>query len=175
MRIAPDNYATHKRFDCCQEKAAIFKRLLVAVDGSEKSEYAVDCAASLAGQIHAELVLVHVFAESQLSDSQMGFMEPDVRASCIEAAEALLARLQSRIPADIKSHCVLCEGDPATEIVSASISQDSDMIIMGTHARGPLARAFLGSVARRVTLQAICPVLTIAHAPVNTSISVRRQ
>jgi hypothetical protein len=36
---------------------------------------------------------------------------------------------------------------------------------MGTHARGRLARAVLGSVADAVTRAAPCPVLTVAHPP----------
>jgi nucleotide-binding universal stress UspA family protein len=37
----------------------------------------------------------------------------------------------------------------------------ADMIVMGTHGRGAVAKFFLGSVAGRVVATAACPVLTV--------------
>ena len=38
-----------------------------------------------------------------------------------------------------------------------------DLIVMGTHGRGPISHALLGSVAEIVVRSASCPVLTIRH------------
>jgi nucleotide-binding universal stress UspA family protein len=155
--------------ECSWEKPPEFKRLLVAVDGSEQSEYAAILAAQLAGQLDGQVVLVHVFAERQLFDPRMGFLDADIRATCIEAAEALLARLKTKLPDSLDTKTVLREGDPATEILKAAISYNADLIVMGTHARGRLAQVLLGSVARQVTQKATCPVLTISQAPTEPS------
>ena len=40
---------------------------------------------------------------------------------------------------------------------------DIDLIVMGTHGRGPLAHLVMGSVAERVVRTASCPVLTVRH------------
>ena len=37
----------------------------------------------------------------------------------------------------------------------------SDLIVLGTHGRGPVARALLGSVADHVVRHAPCPVVTL--------------
>jgi nucleotide-binding universal stress UspA family protein len=36
-----------------------------------------------------------------------------------------------------------------------------DLIVLGTHGRGPIAHMLLGSVAERVVRKAHCPVLTV--------------
>lgn len=46
-------------------------------------------------------------------------------------------------------------------MVRAAKTGRADMIVMGTHGRGPMAKFFLGSVAGRVVATAACPVLTV--------------
>jgi universal stress protein A len=52
-------------------------------------------------------------------------------------------------------------GTPFVEIVAAAKRHDSDLIVIGTHGRGALAHALIGSVAERVVRKAPCPVLTV--------------
>ena len=53
------------------------------------------------------------------------------------------------------------EGRPSLKIVEYARDHDVDMIVMGTHGRGPVAHFFLGSVAENVVRSADCPVLTV--------------
>jgi hypothetical protein len=39
----------------------------------------------------------------------------------------------------------------------------ADLVVLGTHGRGPVAHMLLGSVAERVVRMAPCPVLTVRH------------
>jgi nucleotide-binding universal stress UspA family protein len=41
--------------------------------------------------------------------------------------------------------------------------QGIDLIVIGTHGRGPLGHMLLGSVAEKVVRKAPCPVLTVRH------------
>ena len=50
---------------------------------------------------------------------------------------------------------------PHEEIVSAAGRERADLIVIGTHGRGGLDRALLGSVADRVIRLAPCPVVTV--------------
>jgi nucleotide-binding universal stress UspA family protein len=52
-------------------------------------------------------------------------------------------------------------GSPAAEIVAAASDLHADLVCIGTHGRGGLARVILGSVAELVVRQAPCPVLTV--------------
>jgi len=49
------------------------------------------------------------------------------------------------------------------EIVLAAQEAHADLLVIGTHGRGPLGRFLLGSVAESVVRHARCPVLTVGH------------
>lgn len=49
------------------------------------------------------------------------------------------------------------------EILKYANDQNVDLIVIGTHGRGPLGHMVMGSVAERIVRKAICPVLTVHH------------
>jgi nucleotide-binding universal stress UspA family protein len=53
--------------------------------------------------------------------------------------------------------------EPHDEIIRYANDEDIDLIVMGTHGRGGLARLLMGSVAEKVVRTARCPVLTVRH------------
>ena len=54
-------------------------------------------------------------------------------------------------------------GSPFLEIIAYAKSREIDLIVMGTHGRGPIAHMLMGSVAEKVVRKAPCPVLTVRH------------
>ncbi len=52
-------------------------------------------------------------------------------------------------------------GHAFMEIIQYATDNAIDMIVMGTHGRGPVKHLLLGSVAERVVRKASCPVLTV--------------
>lgn len=52
-------------------------------------------------------------------------------------------------------------GNPAKEIVQASVRESAHMIVMGTHGYGLIGRAVLGSVAQNVVTASEIPVLLV--------------
>jgi nucleotide-binding universal stress UspA family protein len=139
--------------------------VLVAVDKSEQAAYAAAVAARLARQLRAEVVLVNVFTIAYILNPEIGFIEPEIRAGCIEESDALLARFKAAM-ADVGNvETVSREGDAPTEILKAADAYEADLIVIGSHARGPVARALLGSTALAVSTKATCPVMTVSQAP----------
>jgi len=61
----------------------------------------------------------------------------------------------------LKVRTVLRSGVPYREVVALATDERADLVLMGTHGRGGLDRALLGSVADRVVRLAPCPVLTV--------------
>ena len=73
-------------------------------------------------------------------------MLPEAERERLRAREALLA------------------GNPFLEIIRYAKAHDIDLIVMGTHGRGPIAHMLLGSVAEKVVRKSPCPVLTVRDA-----------
>jgi len=140
-----------------------FKRLLVAVDSSAQASFAVEEATRLADQLGADVVLVHVFSVAFVSSPESIYLAEDIRKNCVVAGDALLTKTKQRMSHVSRVQMVLAEGDPADEILKVAAQYEADLIVMGTHARGRIAQAVIGSVARNVTKHARCPVLTVAH------------
>jgi len=141
-----------------------FGRLLVPTDFSAGSERAWAEARRLAARLGAELVLVHVLVETPLF-SEGPFTMKRARdvfdASRAWAVKTLGDWTTTAAAESIPARWVLRTGVPYKEIVGAAARERADLIVMGTHGRGGLDRALLGSVADRVIRLAPCPVMTV--------------
>jgi nucleotide-binding universal stress UspA family protein len=58
---------------------------------------------------------------------------------------------------------LLCDGDPATEILRQAAQGGSELIMMPTHGFNVCRRLLLGSVAAKCLYEAVCPVWTGPH------------
>ena len=141
-----------------------FARLLVPTDFSAGSERAWTEARRLAARLGAELVLVHVLVEAPLY-SEGPFTMKQARgvfdAARAWSVKALGEWTAAAAVAGISARWVLRTGVPYKEIVGAAVRERADLIVIGTHGRGGLDRALLGSVADRVIRLAPCPVVTV--------------
>jgi nucleotide-binding universal stress UspA family protein len=139
-------------------------RVLVPTDFSAGSEHAWNEARRLASRLGAELVLLHVLVEAPLY-SEGPFTVKQTRgvfdAARKWAVNALGQWTSAAVAEGLSSRWVLRTGVPYKEIVGAVTRERADLIVIGTHGRGGLDRALLGSVADRVIRLAPCPVLTV--------------
>lgn len=137
------------------------KRILVATDLSEVSAPLLAYAVGLARQFDAELVALHVFNPQTYHevlgdtgmavDQYVGYLRAEMRYQLDEAGGG-----------DVPAQLEVLEGWSIPEQILATASrQRVDLIVLGTHARTGLRRAFLGSVAEAVLRHARCPVLVL--------------
>jgi nucleotide-binding universal stress UspA family protein len=129
------------------------RHILVPIDWSESSDRAFHLAASLAREHDAQLLLVYVVPLPAV-------MYGPPPASYLNHLLEALCRMRPSDP-KVRVRCLLVEGDPATEILSAAREGNCDLIVMGTHGRTGLNRLLTGSVAEEVVRKAPCPVLTV--------------
>ncbi len=61
----------------------------------------------------------------------------------------------------IPFRCLWVVGSAADEIVKAAATEKAQMIVMGTHGYGVVARLVMGSVAQKVVAQSEVPVLLV--------------
>lgn len=139
------------------------RTIQVAVDESQPSAWALTQAVQLAQQLNARITLVHVVFSPSTSSSESALAEA-LGGPALEARGAkVLSQAAEHVPAELLAGSVLREGDAAEEILQAADDAGADLIVMGTHGRGAIARALLGSTAEAVVRHANCPVLTVAQ------------
>jgi nucleotide-binding universal stress UspA family protein len=136
--------------------------ILHPTDFSDSARTALRLAQRLARDHGARLIVLHV-AAPPVTYGEMGvtFPLPEVREGLIERQRIQLEELVAGTCAE----CRAFEGVASHEIERIAREEPCDLIVMGTHGRGGVARALLGSVAVDVMRHAPCPVLVVkGHA-----------
>jgi universal stress protein A len=138
--------------------------ILHPTDFSRPAARAEAVAARLARALDAELLLLHVVPESSIYGGGRELLREAFRLEALRVAAArrALSRRAARLRArNVKVRELVATGAPYRQIVSVARRKGSQMIVIGTRARGGVARWLLGSVAERVLRVAPCPVLTV--------------
>ena len=135
-----------------------FKRLLVAYDFSNDSQWASRYGLSLAQQFQSDLHLLHVMTESKLEPAEL---TPSAETN--KARDHITAgRLHESIPAETQPPCQsihsMRTGRPYREIVSYAVEHNIDVICIGAHGQGFRSAAVFGSNTDRVLRTAPCAV-----------------
>ena len=155
------------------------KKILYATDLTKNSEYAFYYSVDLAKKYGGEIVILH--AVEPISERAFGTRTGKVlHDQQKESLEVIRKRLQrfcqiveeknSLACINLVSKFVVEIGYPAEEILKAVDEEGCDVIVLGSHGKGFLQHAFLGSVSRSVLDRARKPVLIIPLPSETTSI-----
>ena len=143
------------------------KKILVPTDFSESSEAAVKYARALAEAFDASIHVLHVIEDPFVHVwAGEGYIPdlPHFREGLAKEANAKLGKSFSAQDRErFRAQLVAKFGSPFVEIVRYAKGEEVDLIVMGTHGRGPIAHLLMGSVAEKVVRKAPCPVLTVRH------------
>jgi nucleotide-binding universal stress UspA family protein len=140
-----------------------FKRILVAVDGSELGAHALQVASNLAVALSAEIGLVHVI-DPKLIGTESGVSADRMWASLDRDGHVLLDTAAEVIPSHSHVWKFLHRGTPSTEIIKSAREWPADLLVVGTHSRTGLARMLLGSTAEAIVGHSTCPVIVVPPA-----------
>jgi nucleotide-binding universal stress UspA family protein len=139
-----------------------FHHILVPVDFEPSSRHALDAAIDLALKFDARLTVLHAWDLPMYAYSNSLYLSTDIWTTLEHAAkeqlDAELADVQKRLP---RAEALLARGPAPTEILAAVERVKADLVIVGTHGRRGLNRAFLGSVAESVVRGSKVPVLVM--------------
>lgn len=137
---------------------------LIAIDGSGYSDTAVDYVVRRAGRCK-EPVHVHLLnVQLPLGGVNVKlFIKPESVESHYrdEGMATLAAPREVLKAAGVSTDHHIGVGDPGQVIVDYARANNCDEIVMGTHGRGFLAGAIMGSVARTVIQQSPVPVVLV--------------
>jgi nucleotide-binding universal stress UspA family protein len=147
----------------------MFRTILVPLDGSPLSEWALPAAVGIARRHAAQLQLLTVqvlrAAVSAIDGLTFSDGSEAWRSAAEDSAQAYLAEVAHRVevlhPVTIKSAVRAEFENAARQIVQYAHDSDIDLIVMATHGHGPLMRFWLGSVADGVVRHSQIPILLI--------------
>ncbi len=139
----------------------MFKRILLAVDGSEHALHATRKAADLARLMKPQEIRIVVAYDPiplYLGEPNMQIAITNRKGEAEEILNMAVKEVGS-VPCEI--HTELIEGDPASAIIEVANTRKSDVIVMGSRGLGRLAGLLLGSTSQKVVSYAPCPVLIV--------------
>jgi nucleotide-binding universal stress UspA family protein len=155
----------------------LFRKILVAMDGSESSQRAAQVALELAEKLKAELIVLHgvsppaSYYRSALA-SPGGIIPPSSSQHEIDAYYAYAKRVALEIVGETESKAkkrgipVKIEIPEAVSsvvetIINHAAKESIDLIVVGSRGLGGFKKMLIGSVSSGVISHAPCPVLVV--------------
>jgi nucleotide-binding universal stress UspA family protein len=147
----------------------MFKRIIVAIDGSQTSRRAFSAALDLAETNGAVLQAYYVVESAPVFYDVPGYDPSVLRDELVEEGStlghsALAAMKQHGVQGDVAMAETSSMEDVSMLILKAATTFNADLLVMGTHGRRGLQRLIEGSVAERCLREAKLPVLVIPAA-----------
>lgn len=152
-------------------------RILVPLDGSAFAESALPLAVAIARGAGATLELVSVveLMPTLTAGAETGNVTmqptvgvalaapPDLRDRAQRDRAAYLGEVTDRIgeAAGAVVESAVMDGDPSSALLNRAATGAIDLVVMSTHGRGPVQRAWLGSVADRLSRRLHVPLILI--------------
>jgi len=157
----------------------MFRRFLVAFDGSPHARRALGEAIELAEVTNGTLAVIVVAPEASAwalggvygMSADFGELERDILAE----HQRMLDEAIGTVPAELPVTKRLAYGPPGPTIVDATRSGDYDLIVMGSRGRGGLRSLLLGSVSHHVLQASPIPVLVTRVAEQDTESETHRE
>lgn len=146
-------------------REALFRRILVPLDGSDLAEGALRPAVGLAERFGASLIALRVVPKPLDLTSIYGMPGVEIRGrghqERVQDATAYLAALADRhsgVPVEV--HVVESSG-AADGVVNSARALEADLVVLSSRGRGGMTRVVIGSVADKVIRGTTRPVLVV--------------
>ncbi|CDO02911.1 Stress response protein NhaX [Oceanobacillus picturae] len=137
----------------------VFKRILLAVDGSEHSirsaKYAIELAEKFNGVINVVYVVDGNKAKSDVLHATDKFALEKMRNDKLKAVKELLNKT------DIQYEIKILHGEAGPTIVNYANNNEIDGVVLGSRGVNNLQTFILGSVSHKVAKRVECPVLIV--------------
>ena len=139
-------------------------KILIAYDGSEGAESAIDDLTRAGLPRRAEAIVMTIAEEFIPAPASIGGVATTFAKNLLEEEKGSLAlarRARSRLQTLFPGWEILAEagiGSPGSEIIAKADEWRLDLIVVGSHGRTALGHLFFGSVSQKVINNAHCSV-----------------
>lgn len=141
----------------------MYRSVMLPLDGSPFSEQALPLASRLAAHCSADLRIVHVHRPQ--SEPDWDLVTPYRYEGVVQAEHDwdhdAARHEQEYLTQHVGAQCKVLEGDIVPTLEQEIANTDPDLIVMATHGRGGLSRAWLGSVADTLIRDIHKPILLV--------------
>lgn len=136
----------------------MFSNILIATDGSEHAQKALEAAADIGRRYGARVAVMTAFDPIP---RDLGSPHGEqLMARRLGAAEDLMRKAAGVLEqAGVDYQTEVLSGPPAQAILALVKSRGCDLIVMGSRGLSPVGQILLGSVSFRIVQEAPCPVL----------------
>ena len=146
----------------------MYKRILIATDGSQLSDMAVESGLSLAGLTGASVIALKVVPRYPRSyfDGTLPVEAADIKRiekQWSDAAQVLVNKVKARGSDEgVSVKAVVVKSDLVAEaVIAAAKKNNCDLIVMASHGRKGIKRLLLGSETQHVLTHSHIPVLVL--------------
>lgn len=144
------------------------KRIIVPVDFSKYSEYALKAAADLAKKHNAEILVLHMLEIGSASISESAIQNQEMTIFYLKLAEKNFKNfLKKEYLKNIKVTPIIKHYIAFNEVNKVAEEYNADLIIMGSHGATGMKELFLGSNTEKVVRNSEIPVLVIKQEQQN--------
>lgn len=143
----------------------MFEKILVPLDGSRHSIYALEKAIQIAKKFEGKVTLIHAYT-THLASLPKEYALAESAAPMVEvsgdAGKSILADAKAKTENEgVQVETILTVGQAVEAIIEASKNGKFDLIVIGARGLSPIKEILLGSVSHGVTSHAQCPVLVV--------------
>lgn len=144
-------------------KSSVFKKILIATDGSAGAKKAADAGIEIArmsgAKVHASYVIDTSTYSSVPKDPRW---EEAMYSQFRELGKEATSYVEEKAKeAGVEVEAVLLEGHPAEEIINFAERNEVDLIVLGSLGKSGIERFLMGSISEKVVRNAKIPVLVV--------------
>lgn len=143
--------------------------VVVAIGLDEDEHEIASTVVDVAGPADATVELLHVYEESEFDDivRQLDYeFDPNVTPGEVTRHLSSIMEIVDHLEAaDVEYDVDGAIGKYGPLIVRESANNDADLVVVGGEKQSPAGKAFFGSTAQHVLLNADCPVLFVKNPP----------
>ncbi len=140
------------------------KTILTAIDFSEVTNAVVKYAIKFAKSYNSSIRLLHIAEPPSafLGDDFGPQVIRDVKAETIKKEHRQLDAITDQMKSEgIEVKSILVQGSTVEKIIVQAEKSNADIIILGSHGKGVIASAIMGSTCQGVIQKSNCPVLVV--------------